>query len=924
MIRPTRLPIIIMAVAVSLQSWTSACEPQNTIDEAVRWLGSEEDGLILEGLRAIALLRAEDPGLLPHITPLLNHESAGVREFAVEAAFAHGADLERLQPLLEDEHSDVVVAVISGLIEKREAPPTDFTELLTSQQPSIRAAVAERLLEAGIEHRHVEALRRDNGTHVRARVAAAMLKAGADWRDFVDMLKDPSSVVRGWVGDEMESVGADVEVLLPLLEDEAPEIRSSMAYSLLMSRRADIAVCLRVITESEPEFEEALYKSVGPKTREALAPVYIEWLSGPTGDRRDRAKAALMLFESIPVSCLPDIERLLQHRLGSVRALGVSLIANVKKDERSRAMLRRCVRDGDARVQLAAIESAQAGGYQELLPELRELTESPSTFVRIAAAGAIAKRDESDMQCLRVLAAEWDALHPTVAERVEEALALTGERAASNPELLWKVFTAPQWPGFASVLGIDEWDPWADPDPAYAVPQEIVYALGQKATTVLNDWATRPNLPADQKEALIFLAKGHEESVDGLSKIVTELAWDMDSGKRFWDYSLIAAGFEILGEHHPAQLGQFMTGAKNAKIRRLAIRAAETTAESEKLLSESLAKVLQGDNRDEQYVAAYLLLEHPGLVEFLKGLLDNEYDSLDQDDQRKWISLISRLKAPAAQSLRDPLLRVLKRGTNSTEWTVLKLIGENPVPEIVKQLDHAVAKIRGQAIRALGEIDPNVARKHIIRMMKDKPRIVGGYYSDEVRADALDTVEAVGVDTSMLPVFIEMLKDEFQVFQIARYLEQLGPEAKPALSHLMRACGDEYGLFVAQSVAAIVPDSPLGLIPLRKELERMTPGRSWSYFVETDFMELAADLGERARPLIPRLRYLVIEEELLHPEVRIAAAAALAQLEPGNPSWRRYVEEHDDTYQVWVHYLKERRKQQSKSEGAKPGSSDKQ
>ena len=98
------------------------------------------------------------------------------------------------------------------------------------------------------------------------------------------------------------------------------------------------------------------------------------------------------------------------------------------------------------------------------------------------------------------------------------------------------------------------------------------------------------------------------------------------------------------------------------------------------------------------------------------------------------------------------------------------------------------------------------------------------------------------------------------------------------------------------AIARIHPEGGIGLMGMRRMLIPGT-GNTWSAESAGDafaLLESAAEdlakMGAAAKPLIPDLAYLVESHELLHPMHRFCAAYALTKLDSSNPKWHVYVE----------------------------------
>lgn len=911
--RPLPIRLIVLACWLAAVVSCSAAQQETAVqksevDEALDLLTSDNPRDVHHGLYILSVLTEPSLKYVPAIEPLLKADSSENRYQAVTAAARHGADARALRPLLDDSDPDVVVAVVTELVGRNLCPPTDFTHLLRSDNVEIRRQVAETLIRHGIAQRHVRFLLRDQEDQVRRSVALYSLYNGADWRDFTELLRDPAAEVREYVVHAVADAGADESVLTPLLNDPDSEVRISCARAMLRNGKGDIAECVLAIAESDHDSDLAknLYQSIGPKTRVKITPTFFSWLMGSDRSLADEAQTALEWMASIPNEAVPLLDDLARHRLGSYRVIACELLQCVEDQNLIIPILKRCMRDSDVRVSMAAIESVADQELISLLPELRQLQENNSPFVRIAAAEAIAVLDAEDTKCLEVIATSWDPLRPTIAAQAETALARTGERLAKHRGLLLRIFQAPKWPNYVESLFRE---------PECSPPYGLVEALGKHAPEILSEWATRTDLTQSQKKTLLYLGSDSDVPIDGFGEIVAELVQETGQDEDSFDDEIIVAGFEYFIRNRPSRLVPFLNRPSPDRIRANAIHYTRLVADRirETIYREPLINILSGDDDSQRWEAADVLANIKGtdaeVIAFLREQL-LRYEDMPVSRQSECLNLVAKLK-DRAKPLADVLRPLIGSGDEFMEWKILKNLGVDITPAIVARLDHKKAECRADAVSALGELVGEPARPHIVRMLRDK----GAYFIfgiETVHQSALNVLAAIGPDLSVIPVLTDLISEEdSDVDSIAELLSEFGPKAKRAISPLMRSIrSDEYpSIEVARAMTRIAPNSPVGLLPLRKRLKQTMTGNSWwSRSFHPEIMELIAELGDRAKPMIPQLRFIVEEHELIHIELRTAAAAALAILEPSEPKWRRFVERYNsanfDTN--WVEFLEEK------------------
>ena len=228
-------------------------------------------------------------------------------------------------------------------------------------------------------------------------------------------------------------------------------------------------------------------------------------------------------------------------------------------------------------------------------------------------------------------------------------------------------------------------------------------------------------------------------------------------------------------------------------------------------------------------------------------------------------------------------------------------LGEKAVPGLVERLEHRHAAIRALAARTLGLIRDPAAVDPLARVLTDSdPDVEYWRYfrkPEKVRIEALKALANIGGPHTqhLLPEFEKLLEHDWSRPEATHAIAQVGRPGHPLLLHLMRISQDnadgKIDKALTHAFSRLSPDDGFALIGLRYILERKkreTPGEGLTTFFNS--MKLIQSMGPKAKPLIPVLKEIVEDEELVYYASRAYAAAALAVIDKENPRWQALVD----------------------------------
>ncbi len=259
-------------------------------------------------------------------------------------------------------------------------------------------------------------------------------------------------------------------------------------------------------------------------------------------------------------------------------------------------------------------------------------------------------------------------------------------------------------------------------------------------------------------------------------------------------------------------------------------------------------------------------------------------------------------------------------GSLNLPWAlsdVLDKYREAAVPALVRALASDEPRSRASAASVLGSLKDQRAIPALVKLLEDKSTYTKNLgerfrYEVEVRDVAIKAIADIGPPQSLLVKISRCLFDEKTRESACGALKAMGPKAKGALPTLWRLyseASDREAETLARAILKIETDNPRRLKLMRQFLNpRSRSDLSWNA------VDLILEAEDLAPQFIPDLKFMVEEHELLHSELRAAAAYALAVLEPENPKWRAWLEARSDQFRAGnqLHKLNKRMRRETK------------
>ena len=342
------------------------------------------------------------------VWPLLKDPEPKVRSLAAQALIRHGADMDRVEPLLRDEAATVREAVATAMI-LAGAQKRKFVELLDDEDSNVRERVGVALIEAGAKLDIVSGLLKDDEATVRKSVGAAVAENFGPRPELTPLLSDEDDEVRAAVGVGLANAGCAPERIWFLLEDEDATVREQVAFALLHRQSVERKPLLSALLDSKLLTHQVCW-SFGPKSRALMIPLLIERLKSSSEKQRDSAYRMLRQLELFPASAVEQLRPLMSSDNLILRRRACTLVAKTGTGAQSVLNeLRECLKASDSELRVAAIMVASVCELKMLLPELRQLLTDTDKTVRYRAAGAVARFDSANRECIALLlkAAEY-------------------------------------------------------------------------------------------------------------------------------------------------------------------------------------------------------------------------------------------------------------------------------------------------------------------------------------------------------------------------------------------------------------------------------------------------------------------------------------------------------------------------------------
>lgn len=221
-------------------------------------------------------------------------------------------------------------------------------------------------------------------------------------------------------------------------------------------------------------------------------------------------------------------------------------------------------------------------------------------------------------------------------------------------------------------------------------------------------------------------------------------------------------------------------------------------------------------------------------------------------------------------------------------------LGSAAVPQLLTRLEREDWSVRSRSANALGLIGDKRAVQPLAKLLETDETLL-----------ALSAFSRMPQHCDpLIPRLVKLAEDEGTRDAALAVLTKRGPKAKSAIPLLLEIPVrsdtplddiSQSAAISARAIAQIGQGTDNELAGIRKVLKAIGSGYSWRYKFSShenpgysQVIDLIVKLDERALPLVPELRVLVEDHELLHPVYRFEAAYALAQLQPSNLKWREH------------------------------------
>ena len=640
-----------------------------------------------------------------------------------------------------------------------------------------------------------------------------------------------------------------------VLEEYTGVIQHAVALELIeQGRRVRDATLTLIASRAQvrdpDDGAEDILESLGPGLRSELVPVFLAWLADDDNPAmRIQAWFALQNIDAIPGSQIPTLRELASHKSSGKRRQIAALLPLCEK-------------------KVAAD------------PEFLKLLHDPVPSVQIKACESLLTLDPNSTEPLAILlklAAGYDEKHASRAVDLLAACVGWREHEAEIRDALDRVRMRSEVSSFA----------WrADPE----------------RVAVLGKWLLDERSTKAFRLAILKSFRNVHGDASRAKKSVLKVLRDFDTAYR-------VAAIRALGDIGDFNANELRNRAEDGPAERNAIARALGSCSGES--APDARTMLLGLMKDEpkgvrQSACASLcqLGDVPDeAVDCVRAMLIEG----TAHDQMKGMELVPLMGA-RGKSLVPALMKIMDDGKifgfafghaelNWISSRTLVEIGKPAIPELLKGLKHANPDVRRLAAGTLGEIGDVAAVDPLFQALeteRDGPRNEDALKAT-LRAIA-DTIENYENAESKVDYFAQLLEMDWSRSAAIRALGSIGPSAQRVVPVLLKLEGrgfapDRYEL--ARTLSRLRPEGSIGLLGIRRALKAASEERSFSSFEHFDLadtIDLIVELGERSKPLIPDLKFMVEEHEFLHREHRMQAAYALARIEPDNPRWRQHLE----------------------------------
>lgn len=250
-------------------------------------------------------------------------------------------------------------------------------------------------------------------------------------------------------------------------------------------------------------------------------------------------------------------------------------------------------------------------------------------------------------------------------------------------------------------------------------------------------------------------------------------------------------------------------------------------------------------------------------------------DDLAQPDGTRPSEAYEVLVAAKAEAVPICVWVLRNKSNNEARWRVVDVlakIGQDAMPaapELVVALSDSDPLIRGVAIRAIGELHPDV------------PGAVAGLVNQFPDANAIRAVSNFGAKgAEAVPALTNLLKDNDPTirWQALRTLGKIHEPSLPALDEMIRLAGEDPDPLVrehaAEAIGDIGPTAANGIPTLVKALKDPVAR------VRRDAVRSLGQMGPAAKDALPEIRAAMNDPDS---NVKTAATRAVRLIDPSQP-----------------------------------------
>ncbi len=843
--------------------------------------------------------------------------SGSTRLGAALALLRHGAPPEKLMPLLSDSFAKLRAELGVALIESG-LEPTKVTWLLKDEDYEVRQQVGVALVEAGIDPAVVVPLLGDEIDDVRTDVAVALAERKTAFDDIKVLLADELWIVRSKVGVAVcEGFGA-VPELTPLLHDDSPEVRRTIGVSLIEADcneervrflldddspkvREEVAFALlqRPSSNREPLLDvladselldEDVCQSLGPKSRAYLIPKLIQ--AGST----DKLRNFLHLDASSTVWLTPLLR---SPRMDVRRRAFELLLSRAPGPEEILADdLRESLRGAGPGRQISTLETVRKRELRTMVPDVIRLLTDKHQSVRSEAAFTIARLVPDNTECIGILLEAASRLKNT-SLMYEEEIASNGPRVLAHESTLRTAMDEPRvqgrsWRGQRIETDSDYVD----------LCLALVRSGDEQSLPMVARWLQEPDATPLALNRLLRLLQNWKGNIAQASPAVVALLGHSEEAVR-------ESAIDALAENHtavePGKLIPLLDDPNLMIARGAAQLLGSCTPVDRELIADACRRHIANDDLVIKAFAVRWLAEQkvgePPLTALHELLLANNSEPATWTRRVAYDEAIKEATKLMNAQLAAALAEATKQDEEACQLTRKTLAAganDDQLRALLEQtlLTATDSQCRARAAKQLQELGDKRSLPALTKALQDESDYgymisnhMGG--TAPIRRLVLRVIADIGPSVPMQPKLVKHLFDAQLRGYAATALGAIGPAAQNALPILKRLYNETKDRDLALAIARIETNEAEQVKFLRQALD---PHRGRYHPLGPDApIDEILETGQLARHLIPDLKFMVEQHELLHRNVRVEAAYALAILEPNNPKWQDYLVQQSES-----------------------------